>query len=755
MLIGLAVAPAGAATDPAALMSAPIYQRINPTTGANLVTPWKPEADTAATQYGYTLDWGTPFTVSVSPAAGLVPVQRLYHAANTDFTWAIAGSPELEAAKRSGYVDQGVGYYALPTAVTGATQPVQVYVKGTHQRLAVAARAAELTGAGWTLQRVAFHVPAPAAAPVPSPSPTTATPTPTPTPTTATPYPAARTLYAPGASAVGSASFAVPAGALYVATTGSDTNAGTQSAPLRTIARALALVPDGGTIVLRAGVYGESLTLTRPNVTLQNYPGEQAWLDGSRQVTGWVPDGSRWRVDGWTNRFDHSPTYTKGAPDSTQPNWQFVNPAYPMAPYPDQVFVNGAPQRQVASLAQLVAGTFYLDESTSRLYLGTDPTGKRIDASVLFKAMSIRASGVKVRGIGVRRYAPSVWHMGAITVEAPSVRFENVTITDSATTGLSVLNRDVTLERLTVRGSGMLGVHGRFADNLTMRSSLVTANNTERFNHAPNAGGVKLGQTRGVTVKDSAFTRNDGTGFWEDMSCYNSVFSGNAFTDNLENGLFLEISAKATVADNLFTRNRGFGVLVNNTSNVNIWNNAFAGNNRPFNLVQDNRRNVNKSDPAVDPRIAWPDAEMPWTLGPVTVRNNVVGAPSASANCQLCVEDYSQQMSAEQMRVSSDANMYQRNDTSSPRWIAVWERAGTTAPFVFTRLADLTKATRQEVRGREFVGTPVLDSAGRTLSSIQGLASSLAEPMPSQIAAAIGWTTGTKALGKLTEFPVP
>ena len=204
----------------------------------------------------------------------------------------------------------------------------------------------------------------------------------------------------------------------------------------------LATAPTGGTVVVRAGTYRETVTISK-TVTLQNYPNEAVWLDGSQAVTGWVADGSTWRKDGWTQRFDHSPTYTQGAADSTTPDWQFVNTStYPMAAHPDQVFIDGAPQQQVKSKSLVTAGTFYLDESTSKLYVGSNPSGKSVDASTIIKAINVRAANSVVRGIGIRRFSPSVFHIAAVTIEQPGVKFENVVVADSATTGLSVHARE-------------------------------------------------------------------------------------------------------------------------------------------------------------------------------------------------------------------------------------------------------------------------------------------------------------------------
>ena len=256
------------------------------------------------------------------------------------------------------------------------------------------------------------------------------------------------------------------------------------------------------------------------------------WLDGSSQVTGWVSSGSAWRVDGWTTRFDHSPTYTQGAPDSTVPYWQFINPSYPMAAYPDQVWIDGVVQQQVASLAQVTAGTFYLNEATSQLYIGSNPAGRLVEASTVAKALSVRAAGVTIRGIGIRRYAPSVFMVAAVTLESPSARVENVVVDDMATIGLSVLGTDTTLDRVTVRGSGMLGLHARFADRLTLNSVLSQGNDDEHFNVTPSAAGMKIGQTRGLVVRNSSFSGNYAHGFWIDMSVYDSTFVNNTFRDN-------------------------------------------------------------------------------------------------------------------------------------------------------------------------------------------------------------------------------
>ena len=334
-------------------------------------------------------------------------------------------------------------------------------------------------------------------------------------------------------------------------------------------------------------------------------------------------------------------------------------------------------------------------------------------ASNLPQAMNVRASGVVVRGIGFRRFAPSVWHTGAITVEKPNATFENVHISEMATTGISIQSSGARLRQVTISYSGMLGIHGRFADDLVLDRVLARRNNIESFNIAPVSGGAKLGASRGVKVIDSNFSDNYGPGFWEDLSVYNTVVRGSNFNRNSGDGLFLELSAKAVVGDSVFMHNKLDGIKVNNTSNVKIWNNTFVGNNRSVWLAQDARRNTNRSDQAVDPRIPWPDPEMPWQLDDVTLSNNVVGLPDGS-RCVLCAEDFSNKESAESMRIKLNGNVYNRTSSSAPTLLTVWSR-GSTSPATFTTLAGFKSGTGQESRGREYTGSAVVSASGAAI----------------------------------------
>lgn len=527
----------------------------------------------------------------------------------------------------------------------------------------------------------------------------------------------------------------------YVAKGGADSSPGTSSAPLRTIGAAVAKTPSGGRIIVGSGSYHESLTLVgKSDVTVMAASGASVWLDGSRVVSNWKQDGQRWVATGWTAQFDSSPTFTKGAPDNTEADWRFVNPAHPMAAHPDQVWIDGVAQQQVGSVAKVTPRSFYVDYATSRLYLGSNPTGHSVRASDLAKAISIRDPGTTISGINVHRFAPSVPMMGAVTVERPNVTLRSMRIIDNAATGLFVGDDGARLTDLTLEHNGLLGLHGNRADNLTLDHVLARYDNAEHFNPSPSAGGAKIGRSSHLRVANSRFSHNNGTGLWLDESVYDFRVFGSRLVSNTNHGMSLEISGTGRVADNVIALNGGNGIKINDTDHVEVWNNSLVGNGRSINIVQDHRD--------VDLEGSYRDFSLPMTLRNeyITVRNNIMASPRSSANCLLCVEDYSNRFSAAQLHVSADANVYQRQSSDAPRWLVVWSR-GKGDPAVFTTLQQMQTATGQERQGQMLTGTAAVVGSYAPADMVNALALRTAYGAPGWVADAAHVSPGAKRLG--------
>ena len=533
---------------------------------------------------------------------------------------------------------------------------------------------------------------------------------------------------------------APPTDALHVAPNGSDRASGSIRAPLKTIGAAVGRADDGDTVVVHAGSYHESVEIEGAvGVTLMAAPGARVWLDGSRPVTGWTPSAGVWVSTGWTPEFDASPTYSWGEPDNTSTHWQFVNAAHPMAAHPDQLWISGVRQEQVGSLAEVGPGAFFIDEQADRLYVGSDPTGREVRASALAKALSVRAASTHVLGIGVRRYANSVPHMGAVTVEAPGARLTDVSVVQNATGGLHVMDRRARLVRVRVADNGMMGMTATGADGLRVDRLRATGNNRERFNTSPAAGGAKIGRTSDVVVRDSVFDDNLGTGLWFDESVLGVEVLGGRMRGNAVHGISVELSGKVLVAGNVAADNGGSGLKVNDTSSVSIWNNTFTGNQREVDIVQDDRD--------LDAQGSFLDPSLPLTFrnGPVVLRNNVFARTARDSECLLCVEDYSGRMSAEDMEVSARGNLYQGPAPDRPAVLVRWSRGEDAVSY--SSFGAFRSATGQEQPGRLVSGSRVLRGDHRVTRTVERIARKVARRLPASVAARLGVDRGTRRLG--------
>src|SRR5450755_2171490 len=82
-----------------------------------------------------------------------------------------------------------------------------------------------------------------------------------------------------------SAAFGQPNSSFYVATTGNNSNPGTQAAPWRTIQHAADAARAGSTVNVRSGIYEELVNINASGnatdgfITFRSYPGETAVLE--------------------------------------------------------------------------------------------------------------------------------------------------------------------------------------------------------------------------------------------------------------------------------------------------------------------------------------------------------------------------------------------------------------------------------------------------------------------------------------------
>ncbi|WP_143822592.1 right-handed parallel beta-helix repeat-containing protein, partial [Mycetocola reblochoni] len=546
-----------------------------------------------------------------------------------------------------------------------------------------------------------------------------------------------------GSLPVGEAYYKAPADAVWVKA-GASGGDGSSARPFGRISDAVSHASAGGTVVVRAGSYHESVEIpaSKKKLTLQSAPGEKVWLDGSTTLDNWTASGSRWVSTGWDHSFDNSPTFAKGAADNDNEHTGFLEKDYPLAAHPEQVWIGSTSLRQVGSLDAVTEGTFFADAAGKRLVIGSDPSGATVRASDRQKALSIKGAGSTVRGIGVTRYANSVWQMGAVTVEADDISLENVLISDNATIGLYAWGDNASVRSVTSTRNGMMGMGANGAHDLSVVESSFTGNNTERFTRKPVSGGLKVTRTTGVTLDGNDLSDNITNGLWLDESVHQATVTANRVVDNGSTGVILEISQDITVAGNVITGSGRYGLWVGSTGDVDIWNNSIGGNTlAAVQFTDDARTNTQaKAD-----KIGQKASEVPWVLQDITVKNNVVSG--AGGSCLLCVDDLTKKRTASQMSFAIDSNVYHRFDTDAPSSSVRWAQ-GSKKPQTFATIQQFSSATGNDRKSFLAEGPAVL-STDATLASAGATAASKVTPskLDPSVASLLDVPAGTQHSG--------
>lgn len=581
---------------------------------------------------------------------------------------------------------------------------------------------------------------APASTPPPTTTPPTTAPPVTAPPVTAPPVTAPAPDPAPlapapsqgrGSATVGSTSYPVPAGAIFVSNSSSQsTQNGAIGTPFKSVQAAVNSASAGSTIVVRGGTYNESVSIpSGKTLTVQAYPKESVWFDGSIPVTNWTASGSVWVASNWTAKF---------ANDMGGAASRFVQASAPMANHPDQIFIDGVAQKQVSSASQVVAGTFAVDYSSKRLILGTNPSGKSVRASNLSQAFDVVAKGSTLQGFGVRRYATTYGAAGAVRLQNTNAVARDLVIVDNALIGLSVGNNDTLVERVTLQRNGQMGFGANAAYRLVLRNSVITNNNVEKFKDAPVAGGVKITRSRDVSVHNIEASNNTGSGIWFDESCWNMKVTNSTANNNTTTGIQLEISGKALLAGNQ-ALGGGTGVIVMNTSDVQIVNNDFGGGTfNGVSLKQDSRRPATSST-GQDPRMKGNDPAMTWLMKNITVSNNAFGT---SGDNSIRALDGSTNRAVDTWNLVITGNLFNNKAAGGPTMVA-WGKGDNKSFDVYNTPEALAAAKNSSWKNS-------MTSSEKTLEQMatdRVKYASIATALNSDVAGLLSWPTGTKKVG--------
>ena len=537
--------------------------------------------------------------------------------------------------------------------------------------------------------------------------------------------------------------YPIPAGALFVATSGSDNNAGSSDAPFATLQKAIDSAWAGTTIVMRGGTYREGgVQRFFKRLTIQPYPHEKVWIKGTDVVTGFRRAGANgsqgvWVKDGWSHPFCD-------CADALG-----IDPKFPTAGMPDEVFLNGAPRRQVEAangscpVASVVAGTFCVDDASHQLYVGDDPTAATVEASTQSTALTTSqgAAGSVIRGLGFAGYA-TAWQHGMVVADSPGMVIENNTFAYSASAGLLATEPKETINGNLFIDNGFVGLQAWQTNYSTVSNNRFAYNNNEHFRAGTavsGEAGLKMSGTTGAWITSNIFEDNDASGFWADVSSSGLQIVRNVARNNTGVGLFYEVSGFGVIASNLVESN-AVGIQAGGANDTRIYNNTLVDNGLALNVYGVNRSNPDSAKVA---------AGITWVAVRDEVVNNLVfdAVPSSPA---YQVKDYASPARAATAIVSmSDDNAwYQRaapNVVLAEWWLA---KPGQHWASAFGTLAGLQAGTGRELHSHQansFQGDPFFQDSQKGDFRLRAGSPYLhgGQPLPANVAAALGVMAGT------------
>lgn len=523
---------------------------------------------------------------------------------------------------------------------------------------------------------------------------------------------------------LGSTNYTPPSGAVFVnSASGNDSAAGTSDKPVKTVARAHALVAAGGTIVLRAGTYHEFVEVTK-RVTIQNYPGETVWFDGSVPVTSWTKSGTVWTAP-WTTFFS----------SSINSSINYLRPGYPDAGRPALMFVNGEQLKEVGSQSAVVAGTFFADQANKRLVLGTDPTGKQVRSSDLKQAFHIIAPSTNLRGIGIRRYATPVDTRGAVLMDVDGGTFEHLVVVDNASIGMALSGANKTLRNVTVERNGLMGFGSDRGTNLVLTKSVIRENNRERFAEQPVAAGVKITRAVNATISDNTVSNNYlSAGVWLDEYCSNFKIFNNQIADNGGKQIEIEASANGFIANNEISGGVQ-ATSIRSSGNVRFFNNVVGAYNlMGIDLAQDSRWKTSLASPA-----------FPLLVKDIVISNNVF---ACGTRFQIFGKDAETNIPMDKFNTTITGNLFSPRTTNPERNMVAWGKNDNNS-VEFLQTPDALKTKNSTWNNKQSTSCLPAASLGTDIAAAQ----SIAAPLPSDISGVLGVTSGTKTVGLLKNTP--
>lgn len=384
---------------------------------------------------------------------------------------------------------------------------------------------------------------------------------------------------------------------IYVnGTTGNDNNSGTKSDPLKTIGAAISMAESnnqsniGSLITVDAGTYRESLSFahnkkdTDMPITLEAATNGTVIVSGSTVYTGWTEYSKNDSIyqTSWTNNWGECAQLTSC---SYQQDIMMRQ---------EMLIVNGTPMTQVMSIAQMLAGTFYVDESANLIYVwppsGTKMSTATVEAASTSTLLSIsHKNDIVIRGMTFQ-YANSCRGSAAVIVqgESTNILFDTDVFQWNNGQGISFNNPVTyfTVENSSALHNGDTGFQESETQYGLWQSDTSSYNNwrgAQGAYYACNTAGFHGWEAHNDTIDGLTLSFNETYGAHWDTDNVNISASGVNASANLMTGLFIEKNLGPLSFDSSYSCNHNSsmaigGFILRNSEGVSLTNSVLYNN---------------------------------------------------------------------------------------------------------------------------------------------------------------------------------
>ncbi len=305
-------------------------------------------------------------------------------------------------------------------------------------------------------------------------------------------------------------------------------------------------------------------------------------ISGAKVVRSWVgpidtSNGPIWYAPGQTQQS--APAHVDKC------GWTFAGSPAEQCGLNEWVYFDDKPLTRESDISDLGPGEFYFDYLLDRIYVGSNPKGRKVEGS-LARGLIDGSKGqrnVTLRGLVLEKAANAVQQLAAVQMHGSRNVLDKVVVRLNHGLGVNMFaGSGSKVVNSKILDNGQLGLSGG-NDRMLIQNNEIARNNFAGFYAGWEAGGAKWIGTRRLVVRNNYVHHNNGYGLWTDGICsyeqcdhlrnHDLLLEGNRVEANGAGGILEELDRNATFRGNIVRNNgtiyawgqRAAGIVIKNS----------------------------------------------------------------------------------------------------------------------------------------------------------------------------------------------